>query len=318
LNLTKSVAAGLKFLWQLPRIVSHIADLIRREAPDLAVSDFEPALPRAATRCGLPLLAINHQSFTLAYDLSVLPVSLRWYAWWIAQVVRAQHTAQAATVISAFFRPPVRAGVERVTQVGPLLRPELAGMAPSDGDFLVSYLRPFTPAHVLETLGAAGHEVRVYGLGERPACGPLRFRAIDERTYVEDLAQCAAYVGAAGNQSLGELLYFGKPVLALPERNHHEQLINSHFLRHMGVGTFVPLDRFRQSDLQSFMDRREEFGARLVPYRGRLDGTPDTLAAIRRHLPRTTAPVTSLRREETLAVSLAPITQLPVPARGVS
>jgi UDP:flavonoid glycosyltransferase YjiC (YdhE family) len=135
---------------------------------------------------------------------------------------------------------------------------------------------------------------------------------------VEDLAQCAAYVGAAGNQSLGELLYFGKPVLALPERNHHEQLINSHFLRHMGVGTFVRLDRFRQSDVRSFMDRQAEFRERLVAYRGRLDGTRDTLAVIRRHLPRTTAPVTSLPREDTLAISPTPITQPPVPVRGVS
>jgi uncharacterized protein (TIGR00661 family) len=131
----------------------------------------------------------------------------------------------------------------------------------------------------------------VYGLGAQPDRGPLRFREICERTYVEDLAGCSAYVGAAGNQTLGELLYFGKPVLALPEAKHHEQRINSHFVRQMRVGDFVRLHLFEDSSLRDFLDRLDEFRAALRPLAGQLDGTPAALEVVRRFLPKPVAAI---------------------------
>jgi uncharacterized protein (TIGR00661 family) len=285
LNLAYSIYTGLKFLGRLRRVVADVQQLMSQERPDLAICDFEPVLPRAARRWGVPVLAINHQNFAVSYDLSTLPRSLRWYAAWIALIVRAYHTHQVATVVSAFFRPALRKGHTQVIQVGPLLRPELRQITARDDGFLLSYLRPCTPPRVLQALKDLGRQIRVYGCGPRPADGPLIFRPIDERTYVEDLAGCTAYVGAAGNQSLGELLHFGKPVLTIPELNHHEQLINSHFIRHMGVGDFVPLPRFQTADLARFLDGVDAYREALETYQNRIDGTADTLAVIHRHLP---------------------------------
>ena len=115
-------------------------------------------------------------------------------------------------------------------QVGPLLRREITEAVPSEGAFLLSYLRRHTPFSAIEALADCGLPVKVYGLGQRDSVGNVSFHAIDERRFVEDLAGCRALVSAAGNQLIGESLHLGKPLLALPERAHAEQMMNSYFL----------------------------------------------------------------------------------------
>jgi len=140
---------------------------------------------------------------------------------------------------------------------------------------------------VLDILASAGCPVKVYGLGERPPLGLLTFCPIHERRFVEDLAGCRAVVCAAGNQLIGESLFLGKPVLAIPEAQHHEQLINAHFLQQMGVGAWSTLEDFQRETLRRFFDRLEEYRANAARLCGRLDGTHDALTVIHELLGRT-------------------------------
>jgi uncharacterized protein (TIGR00661 family) len=204
--------------------------------------------------------------------------------------VKAYHTWQDATIVSSFFRAPLRRHYRHVLQIGPLLRPDLKQIEPKQGDYLLSYLRKSTPPRVLDMLRRCGREVRVYGLGERPPEEALRFLPLSETTFAQDLAGCAALVGAAGNQSLGEALYFGKPVFALPEEQHHEQLINAHFLKEMGCGDWSTIEAVQAADLSRFLERLGEFAEHARPLQGKLDGTPAALAEIQRFLPVGQAP----------------------------
>ena len=117
-------------------------------------------------------------------------------------------------------------------------------------------------------------------MGEKPSVGQLSFHAIDEHRFVEDLAACAGLFSAAGNQLLGEALYYGKPVFAIPEEMHHEQQINACFLRQMGAGDWVTAEKFRSQHFYQFLSRLEEFLENLLPVKGNLNGTPNALAAI--------------------------------------
>jgi uncharacterized protein (TIGR00661 family) len=268
----------------LGETVDRLARRIDDECPDLVITDFEPALPRAAVRCGVPFVSVDHQHFLLAYDLSGLPFRLRQYARAMAAVTRVWHPEPEAVVVTAFFTAPLKPGYEHVTQVGPILRSEVTSATPSDGDYLLAYLREHTPERVLECLSRSGRDVRVYGLGARPAYRRLRFHALDAKGFADDLAGCAGLVAASGNQLLGEALYLGKPLLAIPEAGLYEQRINAHFLRTMGCGNCVTLERFSESDLQAFLDRRAEFRSFAAAYRGVWNGTPLALAAVRRRL----------------------------------
>lgn len=288
LDLFKSVGHGLSFARRdLPTLVSAFQRRIESDQPDLCISDFEPSLPRAARKTGVPLMSIDHQHVLLAYDLRTLPLVLRRYAWWMSWSIRCYYgRGDYEAVASSFYTPPLKSGFEHVRQVGPMLRDDLLATVPRNEEFLLSYLRPNTPPRVLEDLAECGWPVRIYGLGERPAEGRLSFHAIDERRFVDDLAGCAALVSAAGNQLLGESLYLGKPVFAIPEGMHHEQQINACFLKQMGAGNWTTLESFSLPPLMKFLSQLDEFRASTAMMCGRLNGTPDALAAIRQSLAR--------------------------------
>jgi uncharacterized protein (TIGR00661 family) len=225
-------------------------------------------------------VSIDHQHFLLAYDLEALSWSLQWNAWFMSHAVWMYVVEATDTVVSAFFRPPLRRGWEHVVQVGPLLRREVTTAEPHDGGYLVSYLRRHTPFSAVESLADCGLPVRVYGLGQRESVGNVSFHAIDERRFVEDLAGCRALVSAAGNQLIGESLHLGKPLLVLPERAHSEQLMNGSFLSAMGCGDFALLEEVTPARVREFLDGIGSYAPALASVKGRMDGTPDTLRVI--------------------------------------
>lgn len=288
LDLFKSVWHGLNYArHDLPTLVAAFRRRIQAEQPDLCIADFEPSLPRAAGQAGVPLMSIDHQHVLMAYDLRTLPLLLRRYAWWMSWSIRCYYGwGGYEAVASSFYTPPLKPGFEHVRQVGPMLRDDLLSVMPRQENFLLSYLRSNTPPRVLETLAQCGWPVRVYGMGERPSLGQLSFHAIDERRFVDDLAGCAALVSAAGNQLLGESLYLGKPVFAIPEELHHEQQINACFLKQMGAGDWTTLEAFSLPHLVKFLSNLDDYRASTSITCGRLNGTPDALAAIRQILAR--------------------------------
>lgn len=281
LDVPRSIRAGFEYqARQLGPLVDRLMADLEKHAVSLAITDFEPALPRAATRQGVPLLSIDHQHFLLAYELDALPWTLRLNAWLMSHAVWMYVSGAAETVVSAFFRPPLRRGWEHVQQVGPLLRPEIARAEPSDGGYVLSYLRRHTPFSAVETLAQCGLPVRVYGLGARAPIGSLSFQPIDDRQFAADLAGCRAVVSAAGNQLIGEAIHLGKPLLVLPERAHGEQSMNSYFLRAMGCGDFVHLEDVTIGDVRGFLDGLDRYAAALANLVGTMDGTPRVLATV--------------------------------------
>jgi len=285
LDVMRSITAGLDYQ---ARQLGPTVDLLMRELDrfhaDLAITDFEPSLPRAAGRQRIPLVSVDHQHFLLAYDLDALPWSLQWNAWFMSHAVWMYVVEAADTVVSAFFRPPLRRGWEHVVQVGPLLRREITAAVPHDGGFLLSYLRRHTPFSAVESLADCGLPVKVYGLGARESIGNVSFHAIDEQRFVADLAGCRALVSAAGNQLIGESLHLGKPLLVLPERAHSEQLMNSSFLAAMGCGDVAMLEEVTPTRVRRFLDGLGGYAPALASVVGRMDGTPDVLRVINHRL----------------------------------
>ncbi len=289
LDFLKTIYQGIRTIVAMPRLIGRLARVIRREKPDLVITDFEPALPRAARRCGVPFLSINHQHFLVVNDLGSLPLRLRWHTWYMGLVVRSYYQGPAEIVVSQFYFPPVREKYRsRVVMAGVLLRPEIVQREPLDGGHLLCYLRRFSCPALLDALKASGRPVRVYGLGERPPDANLTFHAINDRTFVEDLASCLALFCTAGNQLVGEALYFGKPVFAVPEPKNWEQYINAHYLQESGAGRWAGFDEVRPRHVEDFLASLDQY--RLHIDRESMNGTPKALTAIRRHLDSTPKP----------------------------
>ena len=123
LDLMRSVTSGIDYQARVlgPLVERLIGELDAFDA-DLGITDFEPALPRACARQGIPLVSVDHQHFLLAYDLGALPRSLQWHAWLMGHAVWMCTFGATETVVSAFFRPPLKRGWEHVIQVGQIGR----------------------------------------------------------------------------------------------------------------------------------------------------------------------------------------------------
>ena len=278
-----SIWQSAPYLRSLPELVDSMERLIRDQQPDLIISDFEPSLPRAARRLGRPFLSFDHQHFLTAFDLSSLPWSLWLKAKSIAATIDLFYSGQRETIISSFFSPPLRPGLSGITSVGVMLRRELQYAIPADEGHLLVYLRRFAPPRLMEALHRCHREVFIYGLGERPRDGNLRYYEVNESGFLDDLINCHAIVSNAGNQLVGEALSLRKPVLAIPEEGNFEQSVNGHFLEQSGYGISRDSKNFENEYLKTFFE--------LVPViRERIDpdsvvGNSAAINAIRRHLP---------------------------------
>lgn len=71
---TTTPMRAASYIWRMPRRIDRLCHGIECDQPGLVVTDFDPLLPRAATRMGVPFISLDHQHFLLAYDLSSLGV----------------------------------------------------------------------------------------------------------------------------------------------------------------------------------------------------------------------------------------------------
>jgi uncharacterized protein (TIGR00661 family) len=122
LDFRKTSQHALGYLKRLPSLVAMLKRAIREH---LIISDFEPALPRAARQLGIPYISIDHQNFLTTYDLRSLPLFLRLHAAYMGLIVRAYCRHQVHRVVSSFYFPPLKPGLRNVTQVGVMLRREV-------------------------------------------------------------------------------------------------------------------------------------------------------------------------------------------------
>lgn len=237
-----TLLAGLRELRRFPARVDELRKIIALAKPDLVITDFEPLLPRAAQKEGVPYISIDHQHFLVECDLAEMPVVSRIRAALMGMFTGAFYARQTTTVVSSFYRPPLRRRAGRdVKQVGVLLGRDILDAVPAQDDLVLAYLRRDPAPNVLDALESCGHPVRVYGAGAREPRGALEFLPVDRQGFVRDLARCRFLVATAGNQVVGEALHLGKPVLAMPEPGNWEQEINGFWVERMGVGRCLPV-----------------------------------------------------------------------------
>ncbi len=255
----RSLWHGARTLRSLARTVDVMAHALREEGADLVLTDFEPTLPRAARKVGVPVVALDHQSVFAHGDFARLPRELRWHAHGLGHVVRRWTPKPDLQISSSFYRPPARRGSEAVRFVGVLLRDSVRNVPTSRGGHLVAYLRPGTSSSTLRALRECPHPVLLYGLPPAAAGGSIVHRPISEPGFLSDLASCRALVSTAGNQLLGEAMYLGKPILALPEPGNREQEINGWFLQDSGAGRSLPCEAFHEQVLEEFLASEDSF-----------------------------------------------------------
>jgi uncharacterized protein (TIGR00661 family) len=222
---------------------------------DCAVSDYEFFLPRAARAMGLPCVGFDHQHVMTNCHVAN-PPGLALTAAVTRATVRLLFCAPRRFLVPSFFPATPRTPATRL--LPPVLRPDVLPLSGRAGSHILAYYRAGTPAGLLEALSATGREVRLYGQGEKPSAGNVRYLPTERRVFLDDLAGCA-YVASTGGQNLiCEALHLGKPVLAAAPM-FYEQDVNAWNLRLMGLGDSIHAWPDADSLVRGFEARREQY-----------------------------------------------------------
>ncbi|MCU0710201.1 MAG: teichoic acid biosynthesis protein [Pirellula sp.] len=252
----RSVCAAAPYLVKLSGMVRYISRMIEREQPSLAITDFEPVLPRAAKRMGVPWISLDHQHFLSVSNFQSMPVSFRWRGWFLRASIPMFYSGQSGEAVSSFFHLPPRPGTESIPRIGVLLRSGILQAArlkrPSRGHILV-YVRRHAPESLWQALKRSGRQCIVYGLGERPAQENIQFHAVSDHGFIQDLSTSDCLVTTAGNQLIGEAFYLNKPVLAIPEPGNFEQQLNAWLVAQSQGGWSTTFSQLTPHLLQQFL-----------------------------------------------------------------
>lgn len=251
----------------IPQQIAAYFELVERFEPEAVISDFESWTYLYAKLHRLPILSVDNMQVINRAKHS-------------DEILEGEHSNFELTrafvkgklpfcdhyVIATFFYPPLRK--DKTTLVPFILRPEILEQRPERGAHLLVYQTAEGHESLSRTLAAAGVECRVYGmdrtLKEDRIEGNLRFRPFDERRFIEDLATARAVVAGGGFTLMGECVYLGKPMLALPVGRQFEQVLNARYLEQLGYGRAA--DALDARSLTAFLDAVPECERRLGEY----------------------------------------------------
>jgi uncharacterized protein (TIGR00661 family) len=258
------------------RVENHIEHF----DPDVIISDSEVMSLQVGRRLGIPRISFDHYGvmafckleMNLLDRLTCRAESLLYKAW-IGNPERV--------VATAFYGGELRR--DDVTLVGPILRAEVLNTQPADGDYLLLY---FSNAHLNFThrvevaLRDCPIPVKVYGVKDRAGTtnGDIEYCPIHPQQFLTDLAGARAVFATAGNQMISEALYFGKPLLLLPE-DSLEQRLNGHYIQTWGAGRSVRPIQVNRSLIRNFIHQSDQFAQGAKTHRR--NGLPEAIDAIR-------------------------------------
>ncbi|HBE67767.1 MAG TPA: hypothetical protein DDW52_06420 [Planctomycetaceae bacterium] len=269
LSYTKSWMVAAPFIAKLSNNLAKLREWVSGFGPELAIADFEPLLPRLASRLSIPLLSLDHQHFLHSIDPAALPRQIRRKVVFLRPSVKLFCPTADRHLVSSFYRYPQRSGTDRYQQIGVLLRKGMGRMPSQVGEHILVYTRRSqAAASWLPTVANASRSVLVYGCGESAKSANIDFRPIDGEQFLVDLSSCKALITTAGNQLVGEALNLGKPVLAIPEKGNFEQQINGYFLAQSGMGQTLAVENVSNKTLRNFLERLAEFRKNIAFYSG--------------------------------------------------
>jgi uncharacterized protein (TIGR00661 family) len=253
--------------------------LARHVRPHVAICDAEPWTHTVAARLRIPRISFDHFGI-LAYCRPPMAWLDRIRSLRDVLAYRGLMGRPDRVIVSSFYDGGRRE--PRVRFVGPLLREDVLRTKPSRGDHLLAYFnqgdKQLTP-RIEDAMRTLGMPVIVYGTTRRGSDGPLSFRAPSNRPFLEDLAGCRAVFSTAGNQLVGEAMWFAKPMLVMPE-DTVEQRLNAAAVERAGLGLQIDSRRITRFAFERLLADEGRF--RDAARGNARDGRADAIAALER------------------------------------
>ncbi len=256
-----TLAGLLKVTSRSGQHLRRVLDIMDRFQPDVAMTDYEFYVPRAARRAGVPCLSIDHQ-----HIITCSRHSLPWmqYPSYLTTSLSVNFLFSRASdyLVISFFQTPVKSGL-RAKVMPPLLRDSVLARSPRQGGHVVAYQGYTTFKRFFPFLQAIPSKVMVYGFNEERIEGNLIFKKNSEDGFLDDLSSCRYVVFGGSHTLASEALFYGKPLISFPIKNAFEQFLNAFYIDRLGYGRYF-------TGFKPQPDLIPAFEARLDHYRGNI------------------------------------------------
>lgn len=265
----KTAFANLKAAKGLPGNLRRFLKLTRDFVPDVVVSDFESVTHAFAKSRGAPIVSIDNMQIIsrCKHDKAVLAGEKKDYQL-AKQIVRAKLPRCNSYLITTFFYPPTRRG--RTTLHPPILRKSIldAKTKVSMGEHVLVYQSGTSHDSLVDELKKVDVPFRVYGL-KRGIIAPemdgnVTHCPFSEDGFIHDLATAKAVLAGGGFTLMGEAVYLGKPMLAVPLIGQFEQSLNANYLRELGYGERAK--HLTAGVVEAFLGRSDDYAKNLQSF----------------------------------------------------
>lgn len=162
----------------------------------------------------------------------------------------------ASKLLALSFREMKNSEDERIVVVPPLLRKEVFEIQPQDGDYLHGYMLDDTYADEIIRYQSENPGVKIRFFWDRKNVSEtevvnecLSFHKLNDKLFLEYMANSLGYATTAGFESVCEAMYFNKPILMVP--THIEQICNAFDASISGAG--IVSDDFDLSKLINYI-----------------------------------------------------------------
>ncbi|MCH7403654.1 glycosyltransferase family protein [Belliella kenyensis] len=148
--------------------------------------------------------------------------------------------------------------------IPPLLRPELFKLKPTKGDFILTYMVNAGYGEEVYRFASNNPEIRIEAFWDNAKAEKLEkplpnltFHQIDDRLFLNRMAECKGLISTAGFESICEAMYLTKPVMMVPVAGQYEQACNALDATSAGAGfshhefDFEKFDKFLVNHMHS-------------------------------------------------------------------
>ena len=152
---------------------------------------------------------------------------------------------------------------KKIYVVPPLLRDEVRQLTTADGDRLLIYMVNPGYGEEVDRFHQQSPDIPLDCFWDKKGKPDtwvrdetLTFHQLDDKKFIEKMAQCRGYVTTAGFESVCEAMYLGKPVMMVPVKGHYEQACNAVDAEKAGAG--IPHDRFEIQKLVDYLPQYKD------------------------------------------------------------
>jgi len=200
--------------------------MIPVEEYDLVINDFEPVSAWACKRNHIQCISLSHQG-SLKSRRVPIPSRRDFLGKWILE-----NYAPASLNFGFHFKP-----YDEYIYT-PVIRKLVREQVVEELDHYTVYLPAFDDQHLIHFLSRLGninwhvfskHTSKSYQIGN------VKIRAIDNNSFVEDMAKSKGVLCGAGFETPAEALFLKKKVMVIPMHGQYEQQCNAAALKEMGI-----------------------------------------------------------------------------------